>query len=298
MSTEDGPGLRTTLFFKGCPLKCRWCHNPESISPRPHTEWTAVKCIGCGTCLAVCPDKAISSKDGKIVIDFSLCQRCGKCAEECPAGAIEVKGVKMSADEAFAILIKDKAYWGKDGGVTLSGGEALSQSAEAAELLKKLKEAGVHTAVDTCGFCGKKDIDNVYPYTDLFLYDLKLSDELLHKHFTGQGPDIIKENYLYLAEKCKTDGKGLWVRTPVIPGATDCVENIKVLAEFIGDTADKWELCSFNNLCRDKYERLYTEWEFAKTPLVKKQRMEQLAETARKAGVKNVIWSGMTLMEG
>ena len=98
-----------------------------------------------------------------------------------------------------------------------------SQSAEAAELLKKLKEAGVHTAVDTCGFCGKKDIDNVYPYTDLFLYDLKLSDELLHKHFTGQGPDIIKENYLYLAEKCKTDGKGLWVRTPVIPGATDCV---------------------------------------------------------------------------
>lgn len=293
MSTEDGPGLRTTMFLKGCPLECKWCHNPESIGFKPHVEWVAVKCIGCGTCLRVCPQKALSSDGGKIIVNFSKCIGCGTCVEECPAGALEMKGEKMTVDEAYNTLIKDRAYWGNDGGVTLSGGEALMQSEEAAQLLKRLKESGVHTAVDTCGHCRTEDIDNVFPYTDMFLYDLKLADSERHRHFTGQGSERIISNYRYLAEKRAESGKRIWIRTPIIPDSTDSEENIEALAKIIGNTAEKWELCAFNNLCRDKYERLYKEWEYAKTPLVTQETMEKLTEIAKRAGV-NAVWSGMT----
>lgn len=298
MSTEDGPGIRTTLFVKGCPLSCKWCHNPESIEVHSHVEWIAVRCMGCLTCVEACPNNAISgSKEKGIEINQERCVACGKCAEECPTGAIEIKGINRDVDWLFKELIKDKAYWGKDGGVTLSGGEITMQYKEALELLKKLTAAGIHTALDTCGYCKWEILEQFVDYVDLFLYDLKIYDNLEHKKYMGQENQLILDNFEYLVKKCKEQNITLWVRTPIIPGATDSDENISALAKIIDNKIDLWELCAFNNLCGDKYQRLNTEWEYCSTPLMSAKRMTELVNIAKQNGVNNVKWSGMTQME-
>ena len=289
MSTEDGPGLRTTLFVKGCTLACKWCHNPESISPGSHVEWLGVRCIGCRTCVAVCPQKGIVFNETG-VHNAPDCTACGTCVKECPTEALEMKGIERSPEELFGELIKDRAYWGEDGGVTLSGGEILMQSDEAARLLKLLHDAGVHTAVDTCGFVSRKAIEKVLPYADIFLFDLKLFDPAEHKKFTGQSNEIILENFEYLTQT----GKRIWVRTPVIPGATDTDENIKGIASVVRDRVEKWELCAFNNLCGDKYERLGEKWMFSDASLMTKERMDELVSIAKSAGAERVVWSGLS----
>lgn len=294
MSTEDGPGLRTTLFVKGCPLKCRWCHNPESILPKRQTEWIKVRCIGCVECVKTCPEKALSAKEDGIVIDRAKCVACGKCVEACPTGAMEMKGANMSVDEVFAELVKDKAYFGAKGGVTLSGGEIMLQAAAVRELLKELKEAGIGTAIDTCGFCKREDLDLVFPYVDVFLYDVKLFDAARHKEFTGVDNGVILSNFDYLAERIKGTEKQLWVRTPIIPGATDTDDNIQSIARFVKDKCSRWEMCAFNNLCRDKYERLYQEWFYNKTQLMTAKRMNELLNIAQNEGLTNVYITGAT----
>lgn len=292
MSTEDGPGLRTTLFVKGCPLMCAWCHNPESIAPGSHVEWIGVRCIGCQTCIEVCPKHGMTlDEEGMHIIPE--CPACGTCVGECPTEALEMKGIEKSVDELYHELIKDRSYWGKDGGVTLSGGEILMQYKEAAELLEKFHNDGVHTAVDTSGFCSKEAIDAVLPYADIFLYDLKLFDSAEHEKFTGQKNEIILENFEYLLTKAKR----IWVRTPIIPGATDTDENIKGIASVVRDRVEKWELCAFNNLCKDKYERLHLIWAYNDSALMTKDRMNELVDIAKAAGAKNVTWSGMTQRE-
>lgn len=297
MSTEDGAGLRTTVFLKGCPLACKWCHNPESIDCRPHVEWYGVRCIGCLSCVKACPNGALAAKNG-IEICRDKCKRCFACAEACPAEALEIKGADKEVSALFEELIRDRAYWGEDGGITLSGGEALIQSEEAAELLKMLKACGVHTAVDTCGFCKRSDIDMVLPYTDLFLYDIKIMDGGGHKAWTGQDNAVIKENFDYLCDQVKNTGAKIWVRTPVIPGATDSLENITAIARFIDNRVERWELCAFNNLCRDKYERLHLKWEFAKEGSITKQKLDGLVEAAAAAGAIHVTWTGNAQQEG
>lgn len=294
MSTEDGPGLRTTLFVKGCPLKCRWCHNPESISRKKQTEWVAVSCIGCRECIKTCPRRALSAEEEGIIVNRKDCVACGKCVDACPTGAIEIKGAEMTVDEIFDELIKDKAYFGENGGVTLSGGEIMLQADEAAQLLKKLKDASIGTAVDTCGLCKKEDIDKVFPYTDVFLYDIKLFDTGLHEKFTGAGNETILENFDYLADKISDTDKELWVRTPIIPGATDSDRNVRDIARFIKGRFTRWEMCAFNNLCRDKYERLYQSWFYNNTELMTKKRMEELLNIALNEGLTNVYQTGAT----
>ena len=289
MSTEDGPGLRTTLFVKGCTLACKWCHNPESISPSSHVEWMGVRCIGCRTCVAVCPQKGIVFNETG-VHNAPDCTACGTCVRECPTEALEMKGKLFSPEELFSELIKDRAYWGEDGGVTLSGGEILMQADEAAKLLKLLHDAGVHTAVDTCGFVSRMAIEKVLPYTDIFLFDLKLFDSAEHKKFTGQNNEIILDNFEFLTQT----GKRIWVRTPVIPGATDTDENIRGIASVVRDRVEKWELCAFNNLCGDKYERLGEKWMFSDAALMTKERMDELVSIAKSAGAERVVWSGLS----
>ncbi len=296
MSTEDGPGLRTTVFFKGCPLACAWCHNPESLSPKPHVEWLGVRCIGCRTCEKVCPQKGVRL-DENGVHTSEKCTACGACTAACPTQALEMKGEDRTVDELYRTLMKARAYWGADGGVTLSGGEVTLQWQEAVPLLAKLKEAGVNTAADTCGFTQWETLERFLPVTDIFLYDLKLYDDALHRRFTGQGNARILENFERLAAACATAGKHIWVRTPVIPGATDTDENIRGLAGIVGDRVEKWELCAFNNLCRDKYERLGIAWEFRDAKLMTKARMEALAALAVKSGAPHAVWSGMTALE-
>ena len=293
MSTEDGPGLRTTVFLKGCPLRCAWCHNPESLSPKSHIEWLGVRCIGCRTCEKVCPQHGIRL-DETGVHTSENCVACGACADACPTEALELKGRDYTPGALYKTLMKDKAYWGTEGGVTLSGGEATLQWREALELLSLLKAQGVNTAVDTCGFTQWETLEALLNVTDVFLYDLKLFDDEAHRRFTGQSNARILENFERLVAACGQAGKRIWVRTPIIPGATDTDENIRGLAEIVRDRVEKWELCAFNNLCRDKYERLGLDWAYKNAKLMPKARMEALAALAVNCGAPNAVWSGST----
>lgn len=281
MSTEDGPGLRTTVFFKGCTLKCSWCHNPESISCTPSVQFQKERCIGCYTCINECPNKALYMSDTGIKFDFDKCKSCYDCAEVCPTGAIIVKGKRYTVDELFKELIKDKAYFGEGGGVTLSGGEVLIQANFAADLLKRLREANIDTAVDTAGYVPYQAIEAVLPYTDHLLYDIKIMDPEKHKFYTGGDNKLILENLVKAAET----GVKIWIRTPIIPDATDNEQNIIRIAEFINrnlnNKIERWELCAFNNLCKSKYEMLDKIWEFKEAKLMGKQKMNGLLSLAK-----------------
>lgn len=282
MSSEDGPGLRTTVFFKGCPLACKWCHNPESIQRKRQLIWYAARCLGCESCLSACPQGALTlDPETGMRIDRRRCEGCFTCVETCPTGALEGKGTDIAPEALFAELIKDRAYFGRDGGVTLSGGEALQQE-DAIELLRLLQEAHIQTAVDTCGMVFTEQLERALQYTDIVLYDLKLMDDAAHRRFTGQGNAMILKNLGVVAKWAKGNGR-LWIRTPVIPGATDSVENIRSVGERIAAIggAERWELCAFNNLCKDKYGRLDLDWPFAGAPLMTRARMEALLVAAQ-----------------
>jgi pyruvate formate lyase activating enzyme len=255
MSTEDGPGLRTTVFFKGCPLKCRWCHNPESISPALQKEWIQVRCIGCGTCVAQCPEHALSKTKEGIVTDRTVCRLCLKCIETCPTGAMQQIGKTIDVKTLFREVVKDKAYFNGDGGVTLSGGEVLAQPQEASDLCRMLKNEKISVAIDTAGFVPYAAFEAILPNIDLILYDLKIDDSKAHKRFCGVDNRLIKDNL----KKLSAGSVRIWIRTPIIPEATDGIDNIRAIAAFLKDHRiryDRWELCAFNNLCKDKYHRL------------------------------------------
>jgi pyruvate formate lyase activating enzyme len=195
MSTEDGPGIRTTVFLKGCNLKCAWCHNPESISPQPEVVWLEARCIGCGSCVAACGTGALTSGKAGIAIDRAVCMRCMACAGACPTGALERKGVRYDVDTLVRELVKDRAYFEKSGGgVTASGGEPLLQSGFVRELFRRLTDAGVHTALDTAACLPWDMLEDVLEHTKLLLLDLKLVDDEQHRLFTGQGNAHVLEN--------------------------------------------------------------------------------------------------------
>ncbi len=306
MSTEDGPGIRTTVFLKGCCLRCSWCHNPESISPRPQVHWIGSRCIGCETCLEVCPNGGISFSEDGVSINRELCRSCGQCADECPSTALEMLEREWTLGDLIAELVKDKAYFDRSGGgVTVSGGEPTMQAKFAEALLKGLRARGVPTALDTCGLCGKETLDRLMPYADMVLLDIKDIDPARHRKFTGRGNEMILENLSHIAGYIRTHvyPKHLWIRTPVIPGATAREDNIRGIGRYIsshaGDLAERWELCAFNNLCMDKYHRLGLEWEFEESELMGRHEMEDLAEAARTSGVnpRIVHWSGSTKLE-
>jgi len=306
MSTEDGPGIRTTVFFKGCSLKCSWCHNPESISKHPQLHWVGNRCIGCKSCLEVCPQQALTLSETGMVIDRTLCDGCGECAEECPSTALELMGETWQMSDLVDEVIKDKVYFDKsDGGVTISGGEPTLQPHFAATFLKALKERGVQTALDTCGLCSQKALEMILPYATMVLFDLKVMDSERHKRYTDVGNERILASLDYIVGfmQSHVHPKTLWIRTPIIPGATDTVENIRAIGAYIAEHAsqvvDRWELCAFNNLCLDKYQRLDLAWEFESAVLNRKEDMEHLAEAARSSGVNPEIvhWTGSTRLE-
>ncbi len=306
MSTEDGPGIRTTVFFKGCTLKCTWCHNPESISPKPQIHWIGSRCIGCQTCRDICPNGALFHEPEGIRIDRSLCQGCGTCAEECPSTALELMGKVWTVDALVGEVNKDRAYFKKSGGgVTASGGEAAMQAEFVAAFLSGCREKGLHTAIDTCGHYSRKALDAILPHVDMVLFDLKEIDPERHKAFTGHGHERIHQSLCFIAEWMKTHPlpRELWIRTPIVPGATDTRENIRGIGRFIaanlGRTVIRWELCAFNNLCRDKYLRLDLDWPFKDSGLMSAEKMDALADEARKSGVDpNIVhWTGATSVE-
>ncbi|MBI4765919.1 MAG: glycyl-radical enzyme activating protein [Deltaproteobacteria bacterium] len=292
-STEDGPGIRTTVFLKGCPLRCPWCHNPEGLRPEPDLMWYGVRCIGAQHCLSACPEKALHLFAEGMGIDRGRCTLCGKCQEACPAGALEIIGRTYTPDELISELLKDLVFYKTSGGgITFSGGEPMLQADFLVQALRRCRQEELHTALDTCGAVSGERFKPVLPLVDLVLFDLKLMDPERHRSATGVSNDIILDN----ARCISAEGKPMWIRTPVIPGLTDDVENIRSIGEFIRDflpTVERWDLLAYTYLGRPKYERLDLPYALKDKPLLTKGEMEDLHRTASEL-VPTAVWSGMT----
>ena len=254
-SIHDGPGIRTTAFFKGCGLNCLWCHNPESRDAQPELIYRETRCSYCGDCLAVCPQGAITWKEDQPVTDGLVCTRCGTCVEACPTGARELVGRLWTVPEVMAQLRRDIAFYeASGGGVTLSGGEPLHQPEFAMALLQSCKAENLHTALDTSGFCPWETMEAVRPYVDLFLYDVKLMDEDLHREYTGVSNQLILENLRRLADL----GHAIILRIPLIHGITDGEANLGAIAELARSLTNvrRVDLLPYHDSARLKYQRL------------------------------------------
>lgn len=259
-SFVDGPGIRTTVFFKGCNLHCAWCHNPESQSRKPQMLFYAEKCNDCGKCRAVCPTP-------------NNCTLCGKCTFYCPADARKICGKEYTPEEVLEEVVKDKPFYkNSGGGVTFSGGECMLQIDALEALLKLCKEAGIHTAVDTAGDVPFKYFERILPYTDLFLYDIKSMDDATHRKYTGASNKRILDNLRQLLKHgCK-----LWIRIPVIPGVNDTGKEMEKIRDFLANfpTPERIELLPYHALGEHKYAALGKEAQTFSVPT--EARLEQL----------------------
>ena len=229
-STEDGPGIRTTAFMKGCVLRCDWCHNPEGMRSTPELMWFDTRCIAARDCLRICPEDALDLTAAGMVINRQRCTVCGECARVCPAAALEVIGRAWEPTQLLDLLMKDFIFYETSGGgVTFSGGEPMLQVDFLAEILPLCKQNGLHVVLDTCGAASWESYQRVLSSVDLVLYDLKIMASAQHQAATGLSNVRILEN----ARKIAQSGMPMWIRTPVIPGYTDAAENIAAMGRFI-----------------------------------------------------------------
>lgn len=260
-SFVDGPGIRTTVFFKGCNLRCAWCHNPESQSFQPQMMYYRDKCTGCGKCKKICQNEE--------------CTLCGRCTIFCPMDARKVCGKEYEIEEVLSEVIKDKSFYeNSGGGVTVSGGECMLQIDFLCEILKKCKQNGIHTAVDTAGHIPFAYFEKVLPYTDLFLYDVKIFDAEKHKKYVGVGNEQILDNLKKLLAK----GTPIWVRIPIIKGLNDSVEELQKIKAFFAENGmpEKVELLPYHAMGENKYFAIGQEPRKFQAP--DEERMKQLKE--------------------
>ncbi len=297
-TTHDGPGMRTTVFVKGCSLRCRWCQNPESIGARNEPWWDERACIGCLSCQSACPAGALSFTEKGLSIDRSACRACLSCCEACPSEALSPEAQRYTMDALMREVLRDRAYYEQfGGGVTCSGGEPLLQYEFLAEFFERLHAENITAALDTCGCAPQNNLEALLPVTDYLLYDMKIFDPEQHRAFTGQDNALILSNLLRAADSMRHRGypKKLWIRTPLIWDATATSENIRAIGRFISenlsdvlerweDVLERWEMCAFNGACVTKYDKLGLRWDYAGRGTMSRTQIEPL----RLAALENV----------
>lgn len=273
-SVHDGPGIRTTAFMKGCPLKCRWCHNPEGLYSKPQLQFIDEKCILCHNCTNVCENHSIFGNTH--TVDFTKCHNCGKCVGVCPSKALLTIGRSITVDKLIKEALKDRDFYDDEGGITFSGGEATLQIEFLSEALKQCKANELNTAVDTSGFAPWESYTKIIPYTDIFLYDIKAVSEDIHINGTGVSNKIILENIKKLTGRnCR-----VWVRIPVVPGFNATIEEMTKIADFLSgiNGIEQIELMPYHKLGRNKYYNIGYEYPFESTPAVSQDDMQSFMQ--------------------
>lgn len=286
---NDGPGIRVTIFFKGCPLCCAWCHNPESVSSRIQKMYNADRCIGCRACIEVCPESACSLTPDGIVTDHKRCTCCGSCADLCPARATEMSGRIATVNELLEIVEKERVFFEQSaGGVTISGGEPLLQPDFLIALLDELGARTIHRTVDTSGFAGSDLLLKVAKRTDLFLYDLKMMDSRKHKKWTGVSNEQILKNLRLLAET----GARINIRIPLVKGVNDDDENIGQTASFVANLSGekkKVNILPYHNIAAGKYLRLGQQYDASEMAESSRTRQAAVIATFAAFGLEAVL---------
>jgi pyruvate formate lyase activating enzyme len=289
-STEDGPGIRTTVFMKGCPLRCLWCHNPEGQESYPEIAYNSGRCMGCKGCVDACPQGAITFTADGPWTDRGRCQNCGKCAEECPTGARELVGRYMTSEEALSEVERDILFYrNSGGGITVGGGEPAAQPGFLVEFLKKCHEKGMHTALDTSGQVKWKTMEEVLKHVDLVLYDIKQLDPAKHADYSGVSNELILEN----ARRISSIGIPMIIRVPVIPGYTDREKNIGDIAKFVSilGSVTTVDLLPFHRLGEPKYKKLDRNYEFKGTQPPTDEYMQELKRLVESFGLQARVGS-------
>ena len=283
-SIHDGPGIRTTVFLKGCSLHCFWCQNPEGIYLRPEIMYYPDRCINCGNCVLVCRQNAHLMKDGVHQFVRERCNSCGKCTEVCYAGTLQLAGRKLSVKEVVEEVLKDKKFYDiSGGGVTLSGGDVVVQHRFTNAMLGRCKKEGLHTAIETAANCRWMILEDLLPLLDLIMMDIKLIDSRRHKEATSAS----NRNILRNAQKLSETGNPLIIRTPIIPNVNDNVEDISAIAEFIHAFPNLlyYELLPFHRLGEGKYRSLGIDYPASQLKTPSNEKMIELAKAAREFGI-------------
>jgi pyruvate formate lyase activating enzyme len=283
-SIHDGPGIRTTVFLKGCNLHCFWCHNPETLSPKAELQLFLDRCIACGECFRRCAQGAHVMLDGQRHFDRAKCIGCGACADTCYAQALVLAGEIKSVDEVVEVVLRDRPFYETSGGgVTLSGGEPLLQLEFSAAILQRCRDEGLHTAIETAANFSWARVASLLPVTDLVMVDVKLIDADRHKKHTGVSNRRILENVRRLGQAARS----LIVRTPIVPGVNDNPQDIVAIASFVASLPNLqyYELLPFHPLARGKYDSLQRAYEAQSLAIPPREHMDRLVEAAQESGI-------------
>jgi len=286
-SIHDGPGIRTTVFLKGCPLRCKWCSNPESINPFPELFLRQERCDQCGQCLDICIPKAISYDNDTIQIKRVDCNLCMKCIEVCPLNVINSIGKKTSINEIISEVMQDELFYNNSGGgVTISGGEPLFQLEFTLNLLKEFKKKALHTTIDTTGYAKSEDLDKILPYTDLILFDIKHLNPEIHQKGTGVANDLILKNF----KTCLKRGMKIWVRVPIIPDFNDSSQYIAKLAKYLSEEpVEKISLLKYHEWGKHKYKYLDRVYPLKDTNFISDVQIQDFKNIIESYGLKVTI---------